>query len=254
MLRPILILVSVASMVFSAASAAEPSLPIRIATVGDSTMCEYPETRPDRGWGHYVEEHFRLGTAKVFNTAAAGRSTKTFIEEGRWAKTLEEKPNYVFIQFGHNDSHEPANRESTDPATTFKDYLRRYIDESRAAGATPILVTPMVRRKWDEAGKFSEAPPTPRYRTLGSYAAAMREVGEEKKVPVIDLYASSMALVSKLGPVASIELANKPTDSTHFNEKGARAMADLVFRELPAAAPDLAKYLNHDAPAGEAKR
>ena len=243
MLRPLPILVSFAAMVFPAASAAQPSLPLRIATIGDSTMCEYPEARPDRGWGHYVEEHFRPGIAKVFNTAASGRSTKTFIAEGLWAKTLAERPNYVFIQFGHNDSHEPTNHESTDAATTFKDYLRRYIDESRAAGATPILVTPMVRRKWDEAGNFSEAPPNPRYRVLGTYAAAVREVGQEKKVPVIDLYASSLALFAKLGPVASSELANKPTDNTHFNEKGARAMADLVFREVPAAAPDLAKYL-----------
>ncbi|MEO7891955.1 MAG: rhamnogalacturonan acetylesterase [Vicinamibacterales bacterium] len=254
MLRLLLVLVSFASMVFSSASAAEPSLPIRIATIGDSTMCEYPADRPKRGWGHYVEEHFRPDTVKVFNTAADGRSSKTFIQEGRWEKTLQEKPNYVFIQFGHNDSHQPTNRESTDPATTFKDNLRRYIDESRAAGAIPILVTPMVRRKWDEAGKFSEAPPTPGYRVLGTYAAAVREVGTEKKVPVIDLYASSMALVIKLGPVAFLELANSPTDSTHFNEKGARAMADLVMRDLPAAAPELAKYLNHENPAVEAKR
>jgi lysophospholipase L1-like esterase len=254
MRRPFLILGSFVSLMFSSASAAEPSLPIRIATVGDSTMCEYPETRPDRGWGHYVEEHFRPGTVKVFNTAVAGRSTKTFIEEGRWAKILEEKPNYVFIQFGHNDSHEPTNHESTDPATTYKGYLRRYIDEARAAGATPILVTPMVRRKFDQAGKFSEAPPNERYRPLSSYAAAMREVGEEKKVSVIDLYTSSMVLVSNLGPIACIELANKPTDNTHFNEKGARAMADLVFRELPAAVPELAKYLNPEDPAVETKR
>ena len=254
MLRLLLTLASFASTVFFSASAAEPSLPIRIATVGDSTMCEYPEARPDRGWGHYVEEYFRPGTAKVFNTAASGRSTKTFIEEGRWAKTLEEKPNYVFIQFGHNDSHEPGNRESTDPATTFKDYLRRYIDESRAAGANPILVTPMVRRKFDEAGSFSEAPPNPRYRVLGTYAAAVREVGQEKKVPVIDLYASSLAFFAKLGPVASTEFANKPTDNTHFNEKGARAMADLVMRELPRAAPSLAKILKTESTVTEDKR
>ena len=254
MLRPILILVSFASMVFSAASAAEPSLPVRIATIGDSTMCEYPADRPKRGWGHYVEEHFRSDTVKVFNTAADGRSSKTYIQEGRWEKTLQEKPNYVFIQFGHNDSHQPANRESTDPATTFKDYLRRYIDESRAAGAIPILVTPMVRRKWDEAGKFSEAPPNPGYRVLGTYTAAVREVGTEKKVPVIDLYASSLAFFAKLGPVASIEFANSPTDNTHFNEKGARAIADLVFRELPAAAPDLSKLLKTESTVTEGKR
>ncbi|MEN9632407.1 MAG: Rhamnogalacturonan acetylesterase RhgT [Verrucomicrobiota bacterium] len=254
MLRPILILVSFASMMVSAASTSEPARPLRIATSGDSTMCEYPADRPGRGWGHYVEDHFRADTVKVFNTAADGRSAKTFIQEGRWEKTLQEKPDYVFIQFGHNDSHQPANRESTDPATTFKEYLPRSIDESRAAGATPILVTPMVRRKWDEAGKFSEAPPNPGYRVLGTYAAAVWAVGTGKKVPVIDLYASSMALVSKLGPVACLALANSPTDNTHFNEKGARTMADRVLRERPAAAPDLAKYLDPKNAAVEAKR
>ena len=159
----------------------------------------------------------------------------------------------MLIQFGHNDSHAPENREATDPATDYQEYLRKYIDETRAAGATPVLVTPMVRRTFDDAGKFSEAP-AGRNRPLGSYAAAMRNVGQEKKVPVIDLYASSMALAAKLGPVASAEFANKTGDNTHFNEKGARAMADLVMRELPEAAPDLAKLLKPGGAATEGKR
>jgi lysophospholipase L1-like esterase len=246
MMRPLLALTSFVSLVLAAATAqpAAPatSAPLRIAIIGDSTVCEYPETRPDRGWGHFIEERLRPGRVKVSNLAVAGRSTKTFIQEGRWEKTLQEKPNYVLIQFGHNDSHAPENREATDSATDYKEYLRKCIDETRAAGGTPILVTPMVRRTFDDAGKFSEAP-TGRNRPLGNYAAATREIGREKNVPVIDLYASSMALVSELGPIASAEFANKRGDITHFNEKGARAMADLVIRELPRAAPDLEKLL-----------
>ena len=209
--------------------------PLRIVIVGDSTVCEYPEAKPERGWGHFIEERFKDGAVKVINLAASGRSTKTFIQQGRWKKALDEKPDYVLVQFGHNDSHAPAKPEATDAATDYKDYLRRYVDESRAIGATPILVTPMVRRKFDADGKLQNE--------LQPYADAMKEVGTEKKVAVIDLHASSKKLVEQLGPTAAAELANKEGDATHFNEKGARAMADLVMKELPTAEPKLKEYL-----------
>lgn len=231
------------SMLFSPASPAAEAAhtPLRIVIIGDSTVCNYPATRPDRGWGMFIEEYFKPGTVKVINLAAAGRSTKTFIQEGRWQKALAEKPDYVLIQFGHNDSHDPKLPEATDAATDYKDYLRRYIDDSRAISATPILVTPMVRRTFDAEGKINSLPPP--NRDLGSYANAMKEVGSEKKVPVIDLYTSSKELAEKLGPQESATMANKKGDPTHFNEKGARAMADLVMKELPTAEPKLKEYL-----------
>src|SRR6185436_12431860 len=114
------------------------------------------------------------------------------------------------IQFGHNDSHGPGHPESTDAATDYQDYLRRYIDEARAMGAAPILVTPMVRRTFDARGKLQDS--------LQPYADAMKAVGLEKKVPVIDLHASSKHLVEQLGPVAAADMANKKGDATHFNE------------------------------------
>jgi len=120
--------------------------PIRIVLIGDSTVCNYPVNQPTRGWGQYLPEYFTPGTVTITNLAAAGRSTKTFITEGRWQKALDLKPDYILIQFGHNDSHSPDQPEATDPATTYPDYLRRYIDDARAHGATPILITPMVRR------------------------------------------------------------------------------------------------------------
>jgi rhamnogalacturonan acetylesterase len=207
--------------------------PMRLVIIGDSTVCEYPQTRPERGWGQFIQERF--DNVAVINLAASGRSTKTFIEEGLWKKALEQKPDYVLIQFGHNDSHGPDKPESTDAATTYKDYLRRYIDDSRAIGATPILVTPMVRRTFDAAGQLIDA--------LAPYADAMKDVAKDKKVPVIDLHASTKALVEKLGPDASAEMANKTGDATHFNEKGARAMAELVLKDLPLAEPKLKEYL-----------
>jgi lysophospholipase L1-like esterase len=226
----------------TAPAASGAHTPLRIVIVGDSTVCEYPETSPNRGWGHYIEERFKDGAVKVINLAAGGRSTKTFIQEGRWAKALAQKPDYVLIQFGHNDSHDSAKPEATDPATDFREYLRRYIDESRAIGATPILVTPMVRRTFDSAGKISEGA-TPTSHSLMQYADAMKDVAAEKSVAVIDLHASSLALMEKLGTEASAKLANKAGDNTHFNEQGARAMAGLVMHDLPAAEPRLTQDL-----------
>ena len=219
-----------------ATDAAKP--PVHIVIVGDSTVSNYPPEHPNRGWGQYIQERFKPGTVEVTNLATPGRSTKTFIQEGRWQKALDEKPDYVLIQFGHNDSHAPNMPEATDAATDYKANLRRYIDDSRAIGATPVLVTPMVRRTFDAQGKVAEtaAPPN---RSLVSYANAMKEVATEKQAPVIDLYTSSKALAEKLGPEGSAALANKKGDNTHFNEKGARAMAGLVMQELPVAAPKL---------------
>lgn len=216
--------------------------PVRIVIIGDSTVAQYPPKDAKRGWGQFIAEYFRPGTVEVIDLAAPGRSTKTFIQEGRWKTALGDKPDYVLIQFGHNDSHPPSKPEATDPATDYKAFLRRYIDESRAIGAIPILVTPMVRRRFNEQGRVVESEPPP-HRPLAAYAEAMKAVGAEKDIPVIDLYTSSKKLAEKLGPVASLDLASQKSDPTHFNEKGARAMADLVIQALPAAAPDLGALL-----------
>jgi lysophospholipase L1-like esterase len=227
---------------YSTSAANDIHAPLRIVIIGDSTVCDYPTTHTNRGWGQFVEERFKDGEVKVINLAASGRSTKTFIKEGRWQKSLEEKPDYVLIQFGHNDSHAPEKPEATDAATTYKENLRRYIDDARSINATPILVTPMVRRTFNAEGKIADTQPAAGG-TLKAYADAMKEVGREKKVAVIDLYTSSKELVEKLGPEASAGLANKKGDSTHFNEKGARAMAELVMKGLPAAEPKLKEHL-----------
>ncbi len=211
------------------------TVPVRVVIIGDSTVCNYPEDRPDRGWGQFFEEQFNDGSLQVVNLAVGGRSTKTFITEGRWEKALNQKPDYILIQFGHNDSHKPGKPESTNASTDYKEYLHRYINESRENGAVPIMVTPMVRRTFNSKGKL--------YGNLQPYADAMKEVGIELNVPVIDLHASSMQLVKELGPDESTSLASKEGDRTHFNEKGARAMLDLIMQELPSKAPDLAALI-----------
>ena len=219
------------------AHAAEPATtaaPLRLVVIGDSTVCEYPASSDCRGWGQYLQEQFK-GSVKVVNLARSGRSTKTFIKEGLWKKALAEKPDFVLIQFGHNDSHAPDRPEATDAATTYREYLRQYIADCRASGATPILVTPMHRRTFGLDGKLRDI--------LRPYAEAMKAVAADKKVAVIDLHATSGELFQKLGSAGSAELANKAGDQTHFNEKGARAMAQLVLETLPKVEPRLTREL-----------
>jgi lysophospholipase L1-like esterase len=214
--------------------------PVKIAVIGDSTVCEYPEDSPSRGWGHYIGEYFKDGV-KIVNLAASGRSTKTFIAEGRWTKTLAEKPQFILIQFGHNDSHAKEKPEATDAATDYRDFLRRYVREAREAHAVPVFVTPMHRRNFKPDGTLDDI--------LQPYADAMKAVAAELQVPVVDLHTMSGELYLKLGPEKCHELENKPGDNTHFGEKGARAMAELVMSKLPGAVPELQPLLKADKPA-----
>jgi lysophospholipase L1-like esterase len=218
--------------------------PLRLAIIGDSTVCEYPLDNACRGWGHYIQDYFK-DTVHVINLARSGRSTKTFINEGLWTKTLEEKPDFLLIQFGHNDSHSPDRPESTDAATDYRDYLRQYIDETRAIGGKPILVTPVQRRTYNSNGGLNN--------TLIIYADAMKAVAAEKKVGLIDLNASSGKLYDQLGSAANDLVASSPDDRTHFNENGARMMVHLVMQELTRIEPHLAKELMPEGPAALGK-
>ena len=218
--------------------------PLRLAIIGDSTVCEYPSDHACRGWGYYIQDYFN-DRVHVINLARSGRSTKTFIKEGLWAKTLEEKPDVLLIQFGHNDSHSPDRPESTNAATDFRKYLKQYVDEARAIGAKPILVTPVQRRTYGSNGKLDNS--------LIIYSDAMKVVATEKKVGLIDLNASSGKLYEQLGPAANDMVANAPDDRTHFNEKGARMMAHLVMQELIQVEHQLAKKLMSEGPAALGK-
>ncbi|HEX9048196.1 MAG TPA: rhamnogalacturonan acetylesterase [Verrucomicrobiae bacterium] len=223
-----------AALILSVALSASAKEPLNLVLVGDSTMCNYPTNTLQRGWGQFIQAYFDDGV-QVINLAKSGRSTKTFLKEGLWQKALDAKPSIVLIQFGHNDSHAPTKPEATDANTDYKTNLCRYIDEARAAGATPILITSMVRRTFGADGKLQDE--------LQRYADAMKQVGAEKSVPVIDLHASSKALVQSLGEAESAKMANKAGDQTHFNAAGAKAMAELVMKELPTVEPALKSHL-----------
>ena len=218
----------------SLASFALAAEPVTIALAGDSTVTD------KAGWGAGFAK--LVGPkATVLNFARGGASTKSFRDGGYWKKTLEAKPQWVLIQFGHNDQPGKGPERETDPKTTYRENLARFIDEARAIGAKPVLVTSLVRRIYTPQGKIAGE--------LEPYAEAARIVAAEKKVPVVDLNARSKALCEKLGAKACDEFG--PThpkmkdkiDGTHLNEKGAAVFAAIVAEELKTTTPELAALL-----------
>jgi lysophospholipase L1-like esterase len=203
---------------------------VRVAMVGDSTMASYPNPPKDRpdlhGWGQVFGESFGP-QVQILNHAASGRSTKSFIAERRWAKVLAEKPDYVFIQFGHNDQKD----KSLAPEGGYRDYLIRYVDEAKKAGVRPVLVTPVARRTFGKGGK----PTT----SLTPFSDATKKVAKEKGVPVIDLHRLSLDLFAELGDAGSADFSPSAADRTHFSKKGAKAVAQLVAKQIPDAVPEL---------------
>jgi lysophospholipase L1-like esterase len=207
-----------------------------IYLIGDSTMAT-KETKayPETGWGMPFSTFFDSSIA-VENHAKNGRSTRTFISENRWQAIVEklQEGDYVFIQFGHNDE----SKEKTDRYATPDEYrknLGKFIDESKAKKAIPILFTPVSRRKFKD-GVAQE--------THIEYSALARQVAKEKDVSFIDLDKKSIELFQKFGEEKSKLLflqlepgvhPNYPdgkTDNTHFNELGAREIAQLVLAEI----------------------
>lgn len=149
--------------------------PLITASAGEAQV----EGRSPLGdsWGQVLGDSLKKAFA-IRNLAASGRSTKTFISEGRLKRALEEPADFALIQFGHNDSHGKDRPESTDAATDYQEFLRTYVDSFQKAGMQPILVTPMHRRTFKDSKLTEELRP---------YADAMKAVAAEKRVPVIDL-------------------------------------------------------------------
>jgi len=203
--------------------------------IGDSTMAiKAPNKFPETGWGVAFATKFK-GHAEVQNKAKNGRSTKSCINEGIWKEVYEgmQPGDYVFIQFGHND--EKVQKPNT--GTTIDEYkanLSMFVTEARSKKAEPILLTPIVRRAFEE-GKLVD--------THGAYPDAVRQVADSLQVPLIDLTIQTAELLTKLGEEGSISLflhlpegyPNYPkgaVDNTHLNEDGAEAIANLVVRDI----------------------
>jgi lysophospholipase L1-like esterase len=195
--------------------------PRKILMVGDSTMSSYLKPSADRptltGWGQVFAGQFQGGKVDVANQAVSGMSTKTCFETGQWDKTLKLDGDYIFIQFGHND--QPGKAKSSPAETTFRDHLRRMINEARQRAMKPVLVTPVARRTFKNGHATS---------TLGPYVEAVLAVGKEMNVPVLDLHQASFQLFEKLGDEKSSDFSPSATDRTHFSHDGANTIVGLV--------------------------
>jgi lysophospholipase L1-like esterase len=215
--------------------------PITTVLIGDSTVADYRNaTKPTKsvGWGQVFDAYFSR-SVRVKDHAKSGESSKSFMGRDRWKNALADKPDWVFIQFGHNDQPGKGENRETDPATTYTENLRKYITDARAIGAKCVLVTPVSRRTWDRANlnKINSS--------LTPYVEAMKKLGAELNVPVIDLHASSMAAYEKMGPEKSNEFFSPDPgkDGTHFGTEGAKVIAKLVADEVRVKVPELAAYL-----------
>lgn len=222
--------------------------PLRVFLIGDSTCAtkDLAKQNPERGWGQMFQPLFD-GTVTVENHAVNGRSSKSFRDEGRWDPILDRlhAGDYVFIQFGHNDQKAQDSTRYADPAQ-YAENLRRYVRETRAKGAVPVLLTPIVRRHF--SGESLDD-------THGAYLDAVRQVAAGEQTPLIDAERLTRAWVAELGDEASkafymwVEEGTCPLwpdgrqDNTHLNVRGARSVARMIAAQLPQAVPELGERL-----------
>ena len=162
--------------------------------IGDSTMCPYePNRAPLTGWGMAFANFFDSSVI-IQNKAKGGRSTRTFLSENRWQPIVDslQAGDYVFMQFGHNDeAKEEKYKERYTSIPDYKTNLIKFIKESVAKNAIPILITPVTRMKFDKHGNIQE--------THKEYSAAVFEVSKQYNIPVIDLDKMSRDLLQKFG-------------------------------------------------------
>src|SRR5262245_32677823 len=209
-------LVSVVAAIGMAANpAAAPQVPgehVRIVLVGDSTVAE------GGGWGPGFHAAFGRDV-EVLDFAQNGRSSKSFLAEGFWEPALAARPHYVVIQFGHNDNPGKGPDRETDPATTYRANLTRYLDEARAAGAVPVLATSIVRRNLTADQRVVADANLP-------YVEEVRRLAAARHVPLMDLYALTLRQCEQLGRPGCDELgattAAGTLDTTHLGATGQR--------------------------------
>ncbi len=198
----------------------------RIFYIGDSTVqFNKITTYPQTGMSQALERYTAKGVT-VMHHGRNGRSTKSFLDEGRFQPVQEQmgQGDYLFIQFGHNDEKTDPARH-TDAYGSFRDNLRFFIRQAREAGALPVLITPIARRLFTPDGTFRPG-------SHGDYPDAIRQVGREESVPVADLTALTEAYIQELGDEPSKPLYVWPKDNTHLKPEGAVRMAGFLCQEL----------------------
>lgn len=194
--------------------------------IGDSTVAVNKiQTYPQTGMSQMLPLYLKEGVA-VVSLAKNGRSTKSFLDEGRFVPAQQgmEQGDLLFIQFGHNDEKDDPVRH-TDADGSFRDNLRFFIEEARKKGAHPVLITPIARRLFDQQGNFRPG-------SHGPYPEAVRAVGAEENVPVADLTALTEDYLAQLGDESSKPLFVWPKDNTHLKVEGAVKMAGFLAQEL----------------------
>ena len=259
--------------VFCGLTAAMPDKTTTIFVIGDSTAANKDTTggKVERGWGMMLQNCFDADYIVVDNHAVNGRSSKSFLDEGRWEKVLEKiRPgDYVIIQFGHNDEKAQPDRH-TDPGSTFDYNLARYVRETREHGGIPVLMNPVVRRNFymkapevadDEQLRntvFKDGEHLVEGDTLndthGLYRVAPRDVARRMNCHFIDANQITHDLEQGLGREASKKLhmwfrpGEEPSvpkgkqDNTHYNIYGAQVVADLLADALCEEIPLLKAY------------
>lgn len=222
---------------------------LNLFLIGDSTMSDKqdPDENPEHGWGQVLPELLNEHI-KVKNHAVNGRSSKSFIDEGRWEAVLGElKPgDYVFIQFGHNDQKVKAPTRFTNPFTGYRYNLERFVKETREKGAKPVLFSSIVRRNFNVEGVLVD--------THGEYPLVVRMVAKDMDVPFVDLQWLTEQLETTYGSEKSKELhlhfepgENKyfsegKADDTHLSEEGAILVASLALQELSEKLPEFKRF------------
>ena len=227
-----------------------PSKLITIFMIGNSTMANKPfkDGNPEKGWGQIFPLYFNEGV-RIENHAVNGRSTKSFLDEGRWEIVLNkiEPGDYVIIEFGHNDEKKEDPNRYADANTDYRWNLEKFVNETRQKEGIPILATPIVRRRFDEQGNF--------YDVHGDYPNVVREVALENDVILFDLHKKSEELVIQYGKENSkklflhIEPGEYPSlpegreDDTHFSPDGAFRICDIAAEEIRLKVKELAAFL-----------
>jgi len=226
-------------------SAAAHAAPVRLFIAGDSTAAEYgPERAPQAGWGQALQSYLDPARFEVRNHAKGGRSTRSFIDEGRLDVIGRElrRGDVLLIQFGHNDAKFEDRTRYTDPDSDYPRMLMRYVQVARDKGATPVLITPVARLLYDFGSLLD---------THARYTLAMQQLATREHIALIELNDRSMRWIRALGeqgarPYFLFVPEQHKADGTHFSVAGANAVACLVLREAVQVLPALQAALVRD--------
>lgn len=210
---------------------------MKIELIGDSTQTD------NAGYGRGFCANL---TAQVdcVNMAKGGASTKTYREQGLWDRSLATKPDYMLIQFGHNDEETPEHLERQTSMAEYEANLRRFVEEARADGVKPVLVTPLTRRYYEADGKI--------HSDLLAHAETVRRVAKEMHVPLIDLQSDSIAYLNRVGETEGMKLGitkkdkdgGTIPDKTHLNWEGSYVFGRIVAVDFGKAVPKLKRYVS----------